>query len=133
MNRRSFSDGHQRRRRAGPRQNAAPAIPLRRAYSLNRKLALRRQNDARRRCRRVRRLEVPARTLPHTNVDLPWHSFDDKAYEFVSIYRRHTSARPRCGRAARVRDFGGVMTASKVTLNATASRIPRGYTPFPSS
>jgi hypothetical protein len=28
-------------------------------------------------------------TLPHTNIELPWHSFDDKAYEFVSVYRRH--------------------------------------------
>jgi len=26
--------------------------------------------------------------VPHTNVRLPWHSFDDKTYEFVSIYRR---------------------------------------------
>ena len=26
--------------------------------------------------------------VPHTNVRLPWHSFDDKQYEFVSIYRR---------------------------------------------
>jgi beta-galactosidase len=24
--------------------------------------------------------------IPHTNVRLPWHSFDDKQYEFVSIY-----------------------------------------------
>src|SRR5882724_4929345 len=26
--------------------------------------------------------------IPHTNVRLPWHSFDDKSYEFVSLYRR---------------------------------------------
>src|ERR1700759_5273406 len=26
--------------------------------------------------------------IPHTNIRLPWHSFDDKDYEFVSIYRR---------------------------------------------
>jgi beta-galactosidase len=26
--------------------------------------------------------------IPHTNVKLPWHSFDDKDYEFVSLYRR---------------------------------------------
>ena len=26
--------------------------------------------------------------IPHTNVLLPWHSFDDKIYEFVSTYRR---------------------------------------------
>ena len=27
-------------------------------------------------------------TVPHTNIRLPWHSFDEKTYEFVSIYRR---------------------------------------------
>jgi beta-galactosidase len=27
--------------------------------------------------------------VPHTNRRLPWHSFDDKSYEFVSLYRRH--------------------------------------------
>ena len=26
--------------------------------------------------------------LPHTNVSMPWHNFDDKDYEFVSTYRR---------------------------------------------
>src|SRR5271166_2586045 len=25
--------------------------------------------------------------IPHTNVRLPWHSFDEKSYEFVSSYR----------------------------------------------
>src|ERR1017187_10437279 len=27
--------------------------------------------------------------VPHSNTRLPWHSFDDKDYEFVSVYRRH--------------------------------------------
>ena len=26
--------------------------------------------------------------IPHSNIDLPWHSFYDKDYEFVSTYRR---------------------------------------------
>src|SRR5262249_61745674 len=26
--------------------------------------------------------------VPHTNIELPWHSFDDKDYEFISTYRR---------------------------------------------
>src|ERR1700704_7010112 len=26
--------------------------------------------------------------VPHTNARLPWHSFDEKTYEFVSSYRR---------------------------------------------
>src|ERR1700753_3363879 len=32
--------------------------------------------------------------IPHTNVRLPWHSFDDKDYEFVSIYRRRFKLPP---------------------------------------
>src|SRR5215467_1828602 len=28
-------------------------------------------------------------TIPHTNKRLPWHSFDEKSYQFVSVYRRH--------------------------------------------
>ena len=27
--------------------------------------------------------------IPHTNRLLPWHSFDDKEYQYVSLYRRH--------------------------------------------
>src|SRR5690242_18576891 len=27
--------------------------------------------------------------IPHTNLRLPWHGFDEKSYEFVSVYRRH--------------------------------------------
>ena len=32
--------------------------------------------------------------VPHTNIKLPWHSFDDQDYEFVSIYRRHFKLPP---------------------------------------
>ena len=28
-------------------------------------------------------------TIPHTNQMLPWHGFDDKEFQFVSLYRRH--------------------------------------------
>ena len=43
--------------------------------------------------------------IPHTNRRLPWHSFDDKSYEFVSVYRRHfpAAADPRPPRADRLR------------------------------
>ncbi|MGA7928849.1 MAG: twin-arginine translocation signal domain-containing protein, partial [Candidatus Sulfotelmatobacter sp.] len=50
--------------------------------------------------------------VPHTNVRLPWHSFDEKTYEFVSSYRRHFKVPPEArGRHVFV-DFEGVMTAS---------------------
>ncbi len=70
-------------------------------------------------------------TVPHTNVRLPWHSFDDKDYEFVSIYRRHFRL-PAGARGRRVFvDFEGVMTASTVWLNgARLGEYKGGFTPF---
>ena len=70
-------------------------------------------------------------TIPHTNKLLPWHGFDDKEYEFVSIYRRHFKL-PADLTARRVFvDFGGVMTASTVWLNGQKLGEYRGgYTPF---
>ena len=69
--------------------------------------------------------------VPHTNVRLPWHSFDDKDYEFVSVYRRPLNV-PADARGKRVFvDFEGVMTASTVWLNGKKLGGYRGgYTPF---
>lgn len=70
-------------------------------------------------------------TLPHTNWLLPWHGFDDKDYQFVSIYRRHFTPPPGLrGRRVFV-DFAGVMTAATVWLNGARLGEHRGgYTPF---
>src|SRR6185369_10170726 len=70
-------------------------------------------------------------TIPHTNKLLPWHGFDDKEYEFVSIYRRHFRL-PVETRDRRVFvDFGGVMTAATVWINGQRLGEYRGgYTPF---
>jgi beta-galactosidase len=70
-------------------------------------------------------------TVPHTNIRLPWHSFDEKSYEFVSIYRRRFRL-PASTRGRRVFvDFEGVMTASTVWLNGTRlGEYKGGYTPF---
>jgi beta-galactosidase len=70
-------------------------------------------------------------TVPHTNIRLPWHGFDEKAYEFVSIYRRHFKM-PAEARGRRVFvDFEGVMTASTVWLNGVKlGEYKGGYTPF---
>jgi beta-galactosidase len=69
--------------------------------------------------------------VPHTNVNLPWHSFDDKDYEFVSIYRRRFKLPPEArGRHVFV-DFEGVMTASTVWINGVRlGEYKGGYTPF---
>src|SRR5215471_13016235 len=70
-------------------------------------------------------------TIPHTNKMLPWHGFDDKEYEFVSVYRRHFKL-PDGLNAPRVFvDFGGVMTAATVWINGEKLGEYRGgYTPF---
>ena len=69
--------------------------------------------------------------IPHTNVSLPWHNFEDKDYEFVSTYRRRfkTPAQAR-GRRVFV-DFEGAMTASTVWINGTPlGEYKGGFTPF---
>jgi len=69
--------------------------------------------------------------VPHTNIKLPWHSFDEKSYEFVSIYRRRFKLPPEAkGRRVFV-DFEGVMTASTVWINGVRlGEYKGGYTPF---
>ncbi len=70
-------------------------------------------------------------SVPHTNKILPWHGFDEKDYQFVSIYRRHFRL-PRNLQNMRVFvDFAGVMTAAKVFINGQSLGEYRGgYTPF---
>jgi beta-galactosidase len=70
-------------------------------------------------------------TVPHTNLRVPWHSFDEKSYEFVSVYRRRFRL-PAATRGRRVFvDFEGVMTASTVWLNGQRlGEYKGGFTPF---
>ena len=70
-------------------------------------------------------------TVPHTNVPLPWHGFDEKRYEFISLYRRKLHI-PSDASGKRVFvDFEGVMTASTVYLNGKRlGSYLGGYTPF---
>ena len=70
-------------------------------------------------------------TLPHSNVMLPWHSFDERSYEFVSVYRRHFRM-PASAKGQRVFvDFEGAMTASTVAINGHKfAEFRGGYTPF---
>jgi len=70
-------------------------------------------------------------TIPHTNKLLPWHGFDDKEYQFVSLYRRHFRMPPGLSGRRVFVDFGGVMTAATVTLNGKKLGEYRGgYTGF---
>ncbi len=69
--------------------------------------------------------------VPHTNVRLPWHNFDDRLYEFVSTYRRRFRL-PADAQGKRVFvDFEGAMTASTVWINgAPLGEYKGGFTPF---
>jgi len=70
-------------------------------------------------------------TIPHTNKTLPWHSFDEKSYQFVSIYRRRFRL-PAQARGKHVFvDFAGAMTAATVWINGRRlGEYKGGYTPF---
>jgi beta-galactosidase len=69
--------------------------------------------------------------VPHTNVALPWHGFDDKTYEFVSHYRRRFKLPPDARGQRVFVDFEGVMTASTVWINGQRlGEYKGGYTPF---
>ena len=69
--------------------------------------------------------------IPHTNIELPWHNFGDKDYEFVSTYRRRFKL-PQGARGKRVFvDFEGAMTASTVWINGVLlGEYKGGFTPF---
>jgi beta-galactosidase len=69
--------------------------------------------------------------VPHTNISLPWHSFDDKDYEFISTYRRRFKTPPEATGKRVFVDFEGVMTASTVWINGVPlGEYKGGFTPF---
>ncbi len=69
--------------------------------------------------------------IPHTNTRLPWHSFDDKSYESVSLYRRRFRLPAEAKGKHVFIDFEGVMTASTVWINGVRlGEYKGGYTPF---
>jgi beta-galactosidase len=69
--------------------------------------------------------------IPHTNIRLPWHGFDEKAYELVSTYRRKFRLPPEARGQHVFVDFEGAMTASTVWINGKRlGEYKGGYTPF---
>ncbi len=106
-------------------------MPARRTYDLNRNWMFLPRADDKALDAGFDDSKAERVTLPHSNVRLPWHSFDDRAYEFVSVYRRRFRA-PAAWKAMRVFvDFDGAMTASTVAINGHAfPEYKGGYTPF---
>ena len=70
-------------------------------------------------------------TLPHTNIVLPYHNFDNLEYQFISTYRkRFTLPEPLNGRRLYV-DFDGAMTSAEVSINGRKlGEHDGGYVPF---
>jgi beta-galactosidase len=70
-------------------------------------------------------------TLPHTNIILPYHNFDNTDYQFISTYRkRFRLPEPRQGRRVYI-DFDGAMIACTVSLNGhVLGDYEGGFTPF---
>lgn len=75
--------------------------------------------------------QFEAVTLPHTNVVLPYHNFDNLDYQFVSTYRkRFTLPEPLAGCRVFV-EFDGAMTSAQVSINGRIlGDHDGGYVPF---
>ncbi len=75
--------------------------------------------------------DFQAVTVPHTNTEAGWHSFDDRDYQFISTYRKYfTLAKKHQSRRIFI-DFEGVMAFSTVFINGKKlGSYKGGYTPF---
>jgi beta-galactosidase len=68
--------------------------------------------------------------IPHANRLVPWHSFDDRDFQFVSVYRRRFLL-PADAAGRVFLDFDGVMTAASPVINGIAlGQHKGGYVPF---
>jgi len=121
---------------AGALAAQAPSVnpggdPHRRAYDLNRNWLFGGKTRAGMAAPEFDDSQWKKITLPHANVRLPWHSFDESAFQYVSAYRRHFRAMPEWRGKRVFVDFGGAMTASTVTVNGHRfEEYKGGYTPF---
>ena len=70
-------------------------------------------------------------SLPHSNVELPYHSFDNREYQFVAWYRKHFTLPPELRGQRLFLDFDGVMMAAEVYVNGRKVASHKGgYVPF---
>lgn len=109
-------------------QNAAPG---RIVYPINRNWRFTRTPSDAARAPRFDDSAFERVTIPHANIRLPWHGFDEKDFAFVSLYRRRFKLPAGLkGRHVFV-DFEGAMTASTVFINGVRlGEYKGGFTPF---
>lgn len=69
--------------------------------------------------------------LPHANVELPFHYFDEKQFQIISCYKNYFESPLLEANQTAVLQFEGVMTYAKVYLNGQyLGEHKGGYTPF---
>jgi beta-galactosidase len=69
--------------------------------------------------------------LPHTNVELPYHYFNEKLYQIVSCYKYPFSLSKECKGKVLYVNFEGVMAYARVYMNGVLlGEHKGGYTPF---
>ncbi|RPJ01095.1 MAG: glycoside hydrolase family 2 protein, partial [Chloroflexi bacterium] len=70
-------------------------------------------------------------TLPHTNILLPHHNFDNAEYQFVSTYRKRFHLPEGSAGRHIYLDFDGAMIACEIELNGVRlGEHKGGFTPF---
>lgn len=115
---------------AAPRHGASGTAESR-SYPLNRGWRYRSTATPDARAREFDDSSFARVCLPHTNVRLPWHSFSENAFQFVSVYRRELKLPANLQDKTVFIDFEGVMTATTVYLNGQKiGSYKGGYTPF---
>ena len=114
-----------------PAAGQSGSASLRRTYPLNHNWLFREQSQPSATAIAFNDTAFKRVTIPHTNKLLPWHGFDDKEYQFVSVYRRHFKLPADLKDRRAFIDFGGVMTAAKVWINGhPLGEYRGGYTSF---
>jgi beta-galactosidase/beta-glucuronidase len=69
--------------------------------------------------------------LPHTNVETPFHYFDEKIYQFVSCYRKHIGVKDEWKGKRILLTFEGVGHVARVYFNENlVTTHYGGYTAF---
>ena len=69
--------------------------------------------------------------LPHTNCELPFNYFDERMYQFVSVYEKDLTFPEEWARSSVSLRFEGIAQSAKVYLNGEAVGEHRnGYTQF---
>lgn len=69
--------------------------------------------------------------IPHANKEIPYNSFDEEMYQFVSCYRKHITIDKKLEGKKLILEFEAVANAADVYINGTLAFSHKGsYTAF---